>query len=123
MPLSLAPSLDLDRSNRLLSRPKAAADHLPVGFRVTDRASLAGNVSRSSSSSRWSARCQSPLSSAGLVAGALFRAALLSDAWDRLAEVFIGKRSLLVQIGSFDGRIRAFRPLLDIFMPSHLCER
>jgi hypothetical protein len=84
----LAFGLDFDRAGH--GQTQSLRDHLPV--RVTDRASLAGNVSRSSSSSRWSARCQSPLSSAGLVAGALFRAALLSDAWDWLAEVFIGKK-------------------------------
>jgi hypothetical protein len=35
------------------AQTQSLRDHLPV--RVTDRASLAGNVSRSSSSSRWSA--------------------------------------------------------------------
>jgi hypothetical protein len=49
-------------------------DHLlSDGLRVTERASLAGNVSLSSSSSRWSAQCQSTFSDIELVAGALFR--------------------------------------------------
>src|SRR5271163_3733287 len=69
-----------------LLRPKTFADYLPVGFRVTDRASLAGNVSFSSSSSRWSAQCQSALSGIGLVTAVLFRAALPLEDRGWLAE-------------------------------------
>ena len=66
-------------------------DHLSDGFRVTESASLAGNVSLNSSSSRWSARRQSAQSSAGLVAEALVRAVALSSVGDRLSEVLICK--------------------------------
>jgi hypothetical protein len=65
------------------------SDHLRDGFRVTESASLAGKVSFSSSSSCWSTRCQSALSSADLVAGVLFRAVVLLGVCDRLAEIFI----------------------------------
>jgi hypothetical protein len=104
MPPPLASRLNFDRSNRPLTGPKTAADHLPVGFRVTDRASLAGNVSLSSSSSRWSAQCQSALSGVGFVAEALFRAAALSEACVRFPEVLISK-SMLVQLGGWDGNL------------------
>ena len=72
-------------------RIQSLRNQLLDGFRVTERASLAGNVSCSSSSSRWSIQCQSNLSGVGLVAAALFRAAVLSDACNRLGEVFMGK--------------------------------
>ena len=71
---------------------------------MTERASLAGNVSLSSSSSRWSAQCQSALSGVGLVADALFRAALSLEDCGWLAEVLICK-SMLVQLGGFDGNL------------------
>src|ERR1700675_52918 len=82
-------SLEFDRVG--LGQTQSLRDHLPDGFRVTERASLAGNVSFSSSSSRWSARCQSTLSSAGLVAEALFRADVLLEACDWLVEGLICK--------------------------------
>jgi hypothetical protein len=74
-----------------LGQARRLSDHLPVGFRVTERASLAGNVSFSSSSSRWSAQCQSTFSSVGLVADAFFRAALSLEDCGWLAEVLICK--------------------------------
>jgi hypothetical protein len=74
MPLSLPFSLNFDRVG--FSQARSLCDHPPVGFRVTERASLAGKVSFSSSSSRWSAQCQSTLSGVGLVAGVFFRSAV-----------------------------------------------
>jgi hypothetical protein len=81
--------LDFDRTG--LGQAPRLSDHLPVGFRVTERASLAGNVSFSSSSSRWSAQCQSTFSSVGVVADAFFRAALSLEDCGWLAEVLICK--------------------------------
>ena len=95
-------SLNFDRVGS--SRARSLCDHLPVGFRVTERASLAGNVSFSSSSSRWSAQCQSTLSGVGLVADALFRAAVSLEDCVWLAEVLICK-PMLVQLGGFDGNL------------------
>ncbi len=95
-------SLNFDRVG--FSQARSFCDHLPVGFRVTERASLAGNVSFNSSSSRWSAQCQSTLSGAGLVADALFRAAVSLEDCGWLAEVLICK-SMLVQLGGFNGNL------------------
>ena len=86
------------------SRAQNLCDHLPVGFRVTERASLAGNVSFSSSSSCWSAQCQSTLSGVGLVANALFRATVSLEDFGWLAEVLICK-PMLVQLGGFNGNL------------------
>ena len=88
-PLSLPFSLNFDRVG--FGQARSLCDHLPVGFRVTERASLAGNVSFSSSSSRWSAQCQSAFSNVGLVADAFFRATVSLEDCGWRAEVLICK--------------------------------
>ena len=82
------------RSGRFWAGRKPAT-HSPIGFRVTVRGSLAGNVSLSSSSSRWSAQCQFTFSDVDLVAGALFRTLALSGVFDRFKEVFISNSTLI----------------------------
>jgi len=71
-------SADFDQTQHL-------SDHHPTGFRVTERASLASNVSSSAPV------CQSTLSGVGLHAGALFRASLLLGARGRGADILFYK--------------------------------
>jgi hypothetical protein len=78
-----------------------------------ERASLAGKLSLSSSSSRRSAQCHSGLSGVGLLAEAFFRGAVVLADRDWLAGLLIGKRFVHVQVGNFDERLA--RSMSDIF--------
>jgi hypothetical protein len=78
-----------------------------------ERASLAGKLSLSSSSSRRSAQCHSGLSGVGLLAEAYFRGAVVLADRDWLAGLLIGKRFVHVQVGNFDERLA--RSMSDIF--------